>query len=169
MKKIWMLLALTVAFTAVTGCKKEEAAVSAAEKALARPADDDTSGWSNYLGTIAGKYADESVTERPIGYFLPMNSDAPDEADLEKRSAYTRQLESLQGVLGNTIAPGNMMAFGSPDSAKMADLIITAFKDKEADKLKGSKVIFIGAAADNDRVKAASEALGATYIFVEAK
>jgi hypothetical protein len=169
MKKIGMIVLAALVLTGVVGCKKEEAVATPVEQGLKRPANDDTSGWSNYLGTIAGKYADESVTERPIGYFLPMNSDAPDEADLEKRSAYTRQLESLQGVLGNTISPGNMMAFGSPDSAKMADLIIEAFKDKEADKLKGSKVIFIGAAADTDRVKVASEALGATYIFVEAK
>ena len=65
--------------------------------------------------------------------------------------------------------PGNMLAFGSPDSAKMADLIVTAFTGAEPDALKGSQVLFIGKPADSDRVKAAVEAAGAKYIFVEAK
>lgn len=168
MNKTAMLLAACVALAGLTGCKKEEAAAPV-EQAMVRPADTDNSGWSNYLGTIAGKHVDDSITERPIGYFLPVNSDAPDEADMEKRSAFTRQLEGLQGVMANTISPGNLLAFGSPDSTRMADLIVEAFAGKEADKLKGSKVIFIGDAKDNERVKAAVEALGAKYIFVESK
>jgi hypothetical protein len=35
--------------------------------------------------------------------------------------------------------------------------------------MKGVKVLFIGATADGDRVKAAVEPAGVTYVFVEAK
>ena len=68
-----------------------------------------------------------------------------------------------------TVLPGNMLAFGSPDSTKMADLIVMAFTDADPNALKGSQVLFIGAPGDSERVKAAVEAAGAKYIFVEAK
>ena len=35
--------------------------------------------------------------------------------------------------------------------------------------MKGVKVLFLGAAADNERVRAAVEPAGVTYVFVEAK
>jgi hypothetical protein len=71
--------------------------------------------------------------------------------------------------VSRTVLPGNMLAFGSPDSSKMADLIVQSFTGGPADSLKGSQVLFIGSAADSPRVQAAVEAVGGKYIFVEAK
>jgi hypothetical protein len=62
-----------------------------------------------------------------------------------------------------------MLAFGSPDSAKMGDLVVAAYKDAAPGSMKGVIVMFIGKAADNERVKAAVAPSGATYRFVEAK
>jgi hypothetical protein len=47
--------------------------------------------------------------------------------------------------------------------------VIAAFKDVPAGSMKGVKVLFVGKAADNDRVKAAVAPSGVDYVFVEAK
>jgi hypothetical protein len=62
-----------------------------------------------------------------------------------------------------------MLVFGSPDSAKMGDLVLAAFSGAKPDALSGSQVLFIGSSADSPRVKEASEKVGAKYIFVESK
>jgi hypothetical protein len=67
------------------------------------------------------------------------------------------------------VLPGNLLAFGSPNSTRMADLIVASFAGGEPDALKGSQVLFVGNAADSARVQAAVEAVGGKYIFVEAK
>ena len=46
---------------------------------------------------------------------------------------------------------------------------MAAFKNPSAGAMKGVIVLFVGKAEDNDRVKAAVTATGATYRFVEAK
>jgi hypothetical protein len=51
----------------------------------------------------------------------------------------------------------------------MADIVIASFKDVPADTMKGVRVLFIGDAADNERVKAAVSPAGVTYVFIEAK
>ena len=72
-------------------------------------------------------------------------------------------------MISRTVLPGNMLAFGSPDSAKMGDMILSAFSGAKPDALKGSQVLFIGKPEDSARVKGPVEASGAKYIFVEAK
>jgi hypothetical protein len=46
---------------------------------------------------------------------------------------------------------------------------VESFKTVEPNSMKGVKVLFIGKAADNDRVKAAVAPAGVDYVFVEAK
>ena len=43
------------------------------------------------------------------------------------------------------------------------------FKDVPADTMKGVRVLFIGDAADDPRVKAAVSPAGVDYVFIEAK
>ena len=124
--------------------------------------------WKEYLGQVVARNQ-AGVTDRVFPYYLPMNASTPAEGDQDGKTMYDRQLENVAAVVQRTVLPGNMLAFGSPDSAKMADLIVTAFTGAEPTALKGSQVLFIGGAADNERVKAAVEAAGAKYIFVEAK
>ena len=48
-------------------------------------------------------------------------------------------------------------------------MVVEAFKDVPPGSMKGVKVLFIGKAEDNDRVKAAVAPAGVDYTFVEAK
>ena len=88
--------------------------------------------WKEYLGKVVGQNQ-EGVTDRVFPYYLLMNSDVVTEADKDGRSQYARQLENVNNVVLRTVLPGNMLAFGSPDSTKMADLIVAAFTGAEQD------------------------------------
>ena len=124
--------------------------------------------WKEYLGKVVGQNQ-AGVTDRIFPYYLPNNSSEPAEGDQDGKTQYDRQLENVTTVVLRTVLPGNMLAFGSPDSAKMADLIVASFTGAEPTALKGSIVLFIGTPADSERVKPVVEASGATYVFVEAK
>ncbi|MFT3805411.1 hypothetical protein [Arenimonas sp.] len=166
-----LALSLLLAISGLVGCKGEQADAqkeAVAEAPLVAPTGTDDASWKQYLQQVVARNQ-SGVTDRVYPYYLPANSGTPDDADPEKRSQYDRQLENVAAVVGRTVLPGNMLAFGSPDSTKMADLIVAAFEGAKMDALKGSQVLFIGHAADNDRVKAAVEAVGARYVFVEVK
>jgi hypothetical protein len=139
-----------------------------ARPAIATPKTTDDAAWKPYLGDVVSRHQ-TGVTDRVYAYYLPMNSTVPTPGDPENRSQYDRQLENVTAVLTRTVLPGNMLAFGSPDSAKMADLIIAAFAGAKPDAMSGSQVLFIGSAADSPRVKDAVDKVGGKYIFVEAK
>ena len=158
--RVMLAASMVLAFTA---CKKEEAApVAEAQQALVAPAKDDDAGWKKYLQAVAVQNMG-NITSSPFLYYLPPESDP------EFAAKYDRQVESATTAIGRGIQPGNMLAFGSSNSAKMADLIETGFKDVQADSMKGVRVVFIGDAADNARVQTIVKPTGADYIFVEAK
>jgi hypothetical protein len=167
MNRVIAPFALLLSLSLLAGCQKAEEA-PAAPAALVAPTTNDDMAWKEYLGKVVGQNQ-AGVTDRTFPYYLPMNSSELTEGDQDGKTQYDRQLENVNTVVLRTVLPGNMLAFGSPDSAKMADLIVTAFTGAEPDALKGSQVLFIGKPADSDRVKAAVEAAGAKYIFVEAK
>jgi len=168
-------IASTIAFAfalLLAGCKPagdatEQKAEKAAKPALVAPAGDNDEAWKAYLGNVVGQNM-TGVTDRVFPYYLPVNSKTPDPGG-DGSSMYERQLDNVGSVVQRTVLPGNMLAFGSPDSTTMGDMIVAAFTDAKPDALKGSQVLFIGKAADSDRVKAAVEAAGARYIFVEVK
>jgi hypothetical protein len=161
---------VTFGLSACQSSEEEEAPkkVVAAPVALHAPATADDKAWKQYLQQVVSQNM-AGVTDRVFPYYLPANSTVPTPADADNRSQFDRQLENVTSVLSRTVLPGNMLVFGSPDSAKMADLIIAAFSGGKADALRGSQVLFIGQAADSPRVQAAVEATGGKYIFVEAK
>jgi len=104
-----------------------------------------------------------NITASPFLYYLPPESDP------EFAAKYERQVESATTAIGRGIQPGNMLAFGSSASSKMADMIEAGFKGVQADSMKGVRVVFIGDSADNARVQTLVTPTGADYIFVEAK
>ena len=160
MMRAVLAASMVLAFSA---CKKEEAApVAEAQQALVAPAKDDDAGWRKYLQSVVGQNMG-NVSNSPFLYYLPPETD-PEFAD-----KYQRQVESATGAVGRGVSPGNMLAFGSSASSKMADMIETAFKDVQADSMKGVRVVFIGEAADNARVQTIVQPTGADYVFVEAK
>ena len=132
---------------------------------VSAPKTADDGAWKLYLqGVVSQNMA--GVTDRVFPYYLPANSTV---VQADGKSQFDRQLDNLTTVVSRTVLPGNMLAFGSPDSAKMGDLILSAFSGAKPDALKGSQVLFIGKPEDSDRVKAVVEAAGGKYIFVEAK
>ena len=164
-------LAFGFVLTACQSPDEEEtktAAVKAPDAPLVAPKTTADKDWVPDLQLVVSRNM-SGVTDRVSPYYLPADSTVPGADDADGRSKYDRQQENVNTVVSRTVLPGNMLAFGSPDSAKMADLIIAAFTGGQPDALKGSQVLFIGKAEDNARVQAAVEAVGAKYIFVEAK
>ena len=150
---------LALSFTA---CKKEEAPKKAEAAPLAAPTTNDDAAWQAYLVDVIKRNKPVEVSN-PYAYYLPVEGSA------DYEGFYERQLEKLQGDLARGVVEGNMLAFGSPSSAKMADMIVASFAGVDAGSMKGVKVLFIGAPADNERVKAAVAPAGVDYTFVEAK
>ncbi len=153
-----------VCLVAVAACKKEEAAKPvAAPVVLTIPADaSDLEGWKRYLGGTV-KQNMEGIRQRPYMYFVPAVNDE------ETQRQYDAQLTNVQDTLARGVLPGNMIAFGSPDSTKLADLVVEAFKLASAGSLKGVRVLFIGAATDQQRVRDAVTPSEGQFVFVEAK
>ncbi len=167
MNRAVVSLALLLSLSLLAGCQKAEEA-PAAPTVLTAPTGSDDMAWKEYLGKVVGQNQ-AGVTDRTFPYYLPVNSSAPAEGDQDGKSQYDRQLENVTAVVQRTVLPGNMLAFGSPASARMADMIVEAFTDIPAGSMKDVRVLFIGQTADSDRVKAAIEPSSANYVFVEAK
>jgi hypothetical protein len=166
-----LALGLTLALSACETQDPDELAAKAAKAPLAElhaPATPDDKLWAPYLQQVVSRN-EAGVTDHTTAYYLPADSDTPSPEDSDGKSKYARQLENITTVVERTVLPGNMLAFGSPNSTRMADLIVAAFSAGAADAMKGSQVLFIGKAEDSARVQAAVEAVGAKYIFVEAK
>ncbi|MFT3755657.1 MAG: hypothetical protein QM769_06875 [Pseudoxanthomonas sp.] len=155
-----LLLAACLALP-FAACKKQEAVVVEAAP-LAVPTTDSDDAWKPYLQDVVGRNMG-NITNNPYLYYLPAQSDP------EFQAKYDRQLEQAKNALARGIVGGNLVAFGSPESEKMADIAIASFAGVPADTMKKVRVLFIGAPADGERVKAAVAASGVDYVFVEAK
>lgn len=151
-------LALTMA-----ACKQEEAAVVAAKPAMSVPATDDSTAWREYVQDVIGRNIPEGLTNQPYVYFLP------GESTEDFAGSYERLSEKAKSDVARGIVAGNMLAYVSPASGKMADMIVDAFAGVQPDTMKDVRVLFIGKAEDNERVKAAVTPAGVNYVFIEAK
>lgn len=166
-KKI-ALIALVAGALFLAGCNqkgKDDAAPAqsaAAEAPLVAPPAGNTQAWKLYLVNVAKRHMD-GIRSSPFMYYLPEQ----DAADFEEQ--YTRQLDNVGGAVMRGVLPGNMLAFGSPASGRMADLIVSAFQHVPAGSMKDVRVLFIGSAADIERVKTAVDPSGANVVFHEVK
>ncbi|GAB3388020.1 hypothetical protein [Lysobacter fragariae] len=156
-----LLTACLVLPLALGACKKEEAAQEASKPALTAPTTNDENAWYAYLTDVVQRNLDGATST--YVYVLPPVENA------DFQGYYDRQLEKAEADIARGILENTLIAFGSPNSAKSADLAVAAFAKAMPGKFKGVKVIFIGAAADNARVQAAVAPSGATYKFIEAK
>jgi len=141
-----------------------EAAAAEAAKPVPMPTDpSNKSAWQQYLVKIVMRNMQGVKTNHPFMYYVP-GGDGPDQVSSRQDQLGNVTTTVLRGVL-----PGNMMAFGGPDSKLTADLIVGSFKDAGAGTLKGVVVLFVGAPDDADRVKEAIANSGAEFRFVEMK
>ncbi len=142
-------------------CKKEEAAK--VEKApVAVPTSDDKAAWDPYLQDQVPRHM-EGITNQPYVYRVPAEVNAADP------EAYDRLLDKAKMDVARGIVKGNLLAYAGLDPAKTADFVVAAFDGVTPNTMKGVRVVYIGNAANSDRVKTAVEPAGVEYVFVEAK
>jgi hypothetical protein len=167
MRKLIFAASLAMTVVALSACgnsgdEDKAAAPTTAVAPVTKPTNPaDTAAWGKYLGTIVKANMQGMTADRPYPYLVPAGDDDAAVAGRE------RQLENVQGTTARGVLPGNMLAFGGADSAKTADLIVAAFKDTQAGSFKKVIVLFIGDAADKDRVGAVVTPTGAEYRFVQ--
>ncbi|WP_206861270.1 hypothetical protein [Lysobacter changpingensis] len=157
-----LLLIACLSMPLLAACnKQEEKTAAVAEAPLAAPTTNDSAAWDTYLTEVVKRNI-EGATNVYL-YTLP------DPAGADFQGEYDRQLEKATGDVARGGVDGTLLAFGSQNSAKSADLAIAAFAQAQPGTMKGVRVMFIGAPADTDRVKAAVEPSGAKFEFIEAK
>jgi hypothetical protein len=156
-----LLLTACLALPFLGACKKEEAPKEAEKPALTAPTTSDENAWNAYLTDVVTRNVDGA--SNTYVYVLPPVENA------DFQGYYDRQLEKAQEDIERGVLANTLIAFGSPNSAKSADLAVAAFAKAQPGKFEGVRVIFIGSPADNDRVKAAVAPSGAAYKFIEAK
>lgn len=119
--------------------------------------------WKQYLVSVVTANMNGVKSNHPYMYFVPGGDDDAAKADRNN------QLGNVTGIVSRGVLPGNMLAFGGPDSAITAQLVADAFKDVQTGSFKGVVVLFVGAQANFSRVKEALAQSGADVRFVEAK
>ena len=159
MTRLLMIACLALPFAA---CKKQEAPAVVAAAPVQVPVNDNRQAWIDYLSDVVKRNMGNTQNQ-PYVYLLPGESTA------DFQDQYNRLLDKAKSDVARGIVAGNMLAYGSPASDKMADLIAASFQGVPAGSMKGVKVLFVGKAADSDRVKAAVSPAGVDYVFVEAK
>ncbi len=156
-----MLIALLAAST--VACNKEEEAPQQVEQApVAAPTGDDLAEWRPYVSDAVTRNMG-GITNQPYVYLLPAEGSA------DFQGSYERLLDKAKTDVARGIVRGNMLAYASPSSAKMADIVVASFTDVAPNTMEGVKVLFIGDAADDARVRAVVAPAGVEYQFVEAK
>lgn len=159
MLRQWLLCAfLGLSVLSLTACQQEAPKV---ENQVTMPTNpSDTEAWKKYVAAVVKTYVPPGQNARFFVTFAEANQDADKTA---------RLIENTRNFLLRGVAEGTLLPFASPDSALMAEIIEKAFAEPQADKLKGSKVLFIGKPEEQERVRAAVTAWGAEFVFHEAK
>lgn len=159
MTQLVLVACLALPFAA---CKKDEAPPPPAKAALTAPATDDPAAWRDYVSDVVTRNM-EGIQNQPYVYLLPGES-TPDFEGLHERLLDKAKTDVARGII-----KGNMLAYASPSSAKMADIVVESFAGVTPGTMDGVKVLFIGAPADDARVRAAVGPAGVNYVFIEAK
>ena len=120
-----------------------------------------TRAWASYLSGVVRQNSQGVGGSRSAIYFVPGGDDN------EASEARERQLANVQQALSRGVRPGNLIAFGGPDSHASADLVVSAFHGMPAGSCQGAVVLFMGAPADQARVAAAVQTSGATARFAD--
>ena len=169
MRKMLQLAAVALtAVLALSACNQEDKAKEAAATApvpeVKMPTDPaNTTAWKGYLVDVVKRNMNGVTSGHPYMYFIPAGTETA------AQDARINQLDNVKTVVARGVLPGNMMAFGGPDSKLTGDLIVDSFKDVQAGAFKGVIVLYVGAPADNERVGQALASSTAVYRFVEMK
>ena len=155
---------LFAAVCALAACKKEgdtpvaDPAAAAPVAVVSVPTTTDQSAWKPYLTSLVKKHMDKRF-KRPYMYFIPAAGGD------EGQRQYDAQLESAQGAVARGILAGTMLAFGGPDPGRTAQAMIDSIRFAGPGSLKGVRVVYIGAADQDGRVREIVTPTGAEYVF----
>jgi len=141
---------------------QQEQAAAAEQAPLTAPTSADDNEWAAYLSDVVRRNMGD-ITNSPYVYYLP-GSGADDYEGQRERLSEDIDLAMQRGVL-----EGNLIAFASPESAAMADIVVAAFENVDEGSMKGVKLLFIGDSADEQRVRAAVEPAGVNFQFIETR
>ena len=158
-----LILTALLALPLLAACNKEEAAVATVAAPLTAPTTADDGAWRAYVSDVVTRNM-EGIANQPYVYYLPAAT-GDEDAD---SGAYGRLLDKARTDVARGIVRGNMLAYASSDSTKMADIVVEAFADVAPDTMKDVRVLFIGSAADRDRVAQAVAPAGVDFVFVDA-
>ena len=155
-----MLIAFALVLP-LAACGGKEAEQKVEKQVVAVPTNEEGKAWREYVQYTVGENM-KGIGNAPFVYLLP--AETPEDF----QGAYARLLEKARSDVERGILPGNMLAFAmaSPNSAKGADLVAAAFANVEADKLKDVRLLYIGQAEDEARVKEAVTPAGVDFVFV---
>jgi len=159
MKPVTYLMLLACLMLPLAACK-EEAPKPVERPAVSVPAGEDHSEWVAYVSDTVGRNMG-NITNQPYVYFLPGESSEDFEGN------YERLAEKVMGDITRGVLRGNMLAFSSPASSKIADIVVASFEGVVPDSMKGVRLLFIGTAADGERVREAVTPAGLDYVFVD--
>lgn len=157
-------LMLCVALLAgLAACKKEEAPTQPAQTELKAPTTADDKAWREYLTGIARQYAGRGQGAlKPYITYLRAGEDP------------ARHIEQTLEFIERGMDKGTLLIFASPDSAFTADVIgqiFTQAKPEDASRLgrNGVQMLFVGASADEAKVRESIAVTGMQLRFHEAK
>lgn len=170
MKNMIAVLMLMAGTALLVGCgdkaadqgAKSTAPAAAATVQLQVPPASDERAWKLYLSNVVKQHM-EGIRSSPYMYYLP----AADSEEFEEQ--FNRQRDNVSSAVFRGVLPGNMLAFGSPSSNRMADLIVEAFEGVSPGSMKDVRVLFIGSEDDLERVEEAVAPTGANVVFHEVK
>jgi hypothetical protein len=78
---------------------------------------------------------------------------------------YNKLSAKVKSDVSRGILPGNVLAYGSPASGQMANMVVDAYVGVPPGSMKGVRVIYVGLPNENARVSAAIAGSGADYVF----
>jgi len=160
MKIVTHLMLLACLVLPLAACK-DDAPKTVERPAVAVPAGDDHAQWLAYVSDTVGRNMG-NITNQPYVYFLPLG-----ETEEEFEGNYERLSEKVMGDIARGVLRGNMLAFSSPASDKIADIVVQSFDGVTPDSMKGVRLLFIGKATDGERVREAVSPAGLDYVFVD--
>lgn len=156
----------------VAACQKAEEAKPAEQAAapkvvLTTPTDGNPESWKAFLTQELQPHIDRRY-RRPFVYFIPdVVADAPDAAEQQQR--FDDQLANVENTIGRGVQAGSMLAFGGPNSAKVAEVIVQAFKFAGPKSLKGVRVVVVARPEERARVEAAVLPTEPDFVWIDVK
>jgi len=161
MKIVPSFLLMTCLLLPLAACTQDDAKPArSARAAVPPPASEERSEWAAYVQDAVGRNLG-NIVNQPYVYFLP--GESAEDFD----GQYERMAEKIKTDIARGIVRGNMLAYASPASNRIADIVVEGFESVPAGSMRGVRVLFIGKADDGERVRAAAEPAGVDFVFVD--